>query len=175
MSEQTVSIIAVLKDGVSKVAEGMGRSFEMLHKGVEGLNRAIEPLTGGFAGLIAGFASFSVIEKSVEAFKQAELAAIKLKSALGDSGDQLGKVQAQADEVAEKTVLSKKDLNELQAELLNRGVSVAQLNTAVEASVQTSQALGMGLQRTGMLIAQTYTTGVVPARIACVARVEELN
>lgn len=164
MPEEAVSIVALLEERVSQPASKILGSLKGIETGLHGIestaHRAFSTLTG-FFGVFAGF---EAIRKALEEAKQAAKAQAGLRSALADDVGLLDDVLKKAADVQRRTTRDDDEVIKLAADLLNRGVNLSKLNSAIEATVQLSAALGRDLAGAGNEIAITFQ-GIVPRGI----------
>ena len=165
MAEETVSIIAILRDRISGPAAAARVQLQGIMGDLAKLKGVLSPLTGQFATFVAGFAGMSGIRRALSEAKNAEEAATRLRSALGENVAKYKEIDELASRIQDTTTNEDDSIKRLAATLLERGVAVVDLQRTINAAVQTAAALGGDVISRGEQIARMYG-GIVPREIA---------
>ena len=146
MAERTVSIRALLQDGVTKTLGRIRGNFKGLEGDVERVGRGLQPLASGFSRLLTAVAGFQAARSSIRAAEQQVQAEAALLQALRGRADQLERIRRAASEIQANTTAGDEALLEQAALLVNMGVSSERIPDALQATVDTSDALGVSLE-----------------------------
>lgn len=175
MPEETVSIVAVLRDKLSGGLKTIRSQLLGIREDVNKLKGVFAPLTSQFATFAAGFAGIQGIRRAIAEATQAEDAAQRLRSALGANVDKFKEIVDLADEVQEKSTFDNDQIVKLAATLLERGVALADIQKTIKATVETTAALGGDLESRGEQIARMFG-GTVPRELGfAVAELKTLD
>lgn len=167
-----ISILVELTDAMTAPLRSMNKGLGTMRSNVRALRRELGPLGRSIVQIGAALAGGAVLRRSVQLAERQVQAQAQLARALGDNIAQMDTLLQKAAAVQARTTFGDEELIELTAFLLDAGVGLGQIDKAIEATLQTSSALGQSLNTTGKQLAQTLS-GDLPARLARL--VPELN
>lgn len=147
MPQEKISLIVLLKDGVSKSARGMSRAVQTLR------NNWIK-ITAAVAGVTA------VAVDSIRKFQAQEDAVEKLNQALKNQGaftEQTSRdIQEYAASLQKVTTVGDETILNQQALLVTFGLQGKELQRATEASLDLSAGLGIDLKAAALLVGKAF-------------------
>lgn len=145
MADNTVSILATLRDQVSGPLGKIVTGFGGLKSSLEGVRQRLSPLTSGFGGLISSLVLLGEARKSIAAAEDAVEAETRLLTALRGRRDLLEQIKAITTDLQGKTVFDGDDLNKVATQLINAGVAVGDLNRFLSLTTNIAAATGTSL------------------------------
>lgn len=159
MPEERVSIIAILKDGVSKVVPKITGSLDRIGKSGLGIVSAFSRI-GPILGLLgAGGGVLGTLSKGLEEARQRSLAEERTLAALSGQRGALDQLKQQIASIPRIPGLDEDKLLDSAATLLNLGVAANKVGRALKAAVDTSAALGISIEQAVELVRAIETGG----------------
>jgi hypothetical protein len=165
--DREIAITAVLKGNLTNELGKIGRNATDARSGLEKItnNGFVRQVTGALSAVTAGWVGLSAAQKAWSEAEYADKAGQALKSALGFNQDLLETLDKQADKMQRISTVTNDEVTNLQASLLNRGVTLRDITKATEAAVNLAAGLNMSLDEAGNALAVTYS-GVLPRSLA---------
>ncbi len=144
--EETVSILALLKDQFSAPAAKIGGSAEGLTKGVDKLSGSFGGLSTTIAGVLTAFVSLSAFRKSKDDATEAADAERRLSFALNEQADLVDRLTRSATRLQDTSFYDDDKIKAIAAQLRQMGVPINELDRALAAVVDTAAESGNGLE-----------------------------
>lgn len=148
MTDNTISFDAVLDDGISGPLSGINRRFRGLVTVGRQVGRVLAPIGGQFSQIASAIIGVEGARRAINAAGAQAKAEQQILSALKGNTEQLQAIVDLTKEVQGRAVFNDADLLASSNTLLQMGVSIDNIDTALQASVETASALGLTLEST---------------------------
>lgn len=162
MAEQTVSILAVLKDEISQKLEKISGGLESFKEHLNKINELGGEWGNRLLELAGGFEVFEKIKEALEAAKAFETAQAHLGVAVDGNVTQFNELKETVEKTAKSGVYSMTELTNVTQQLVERGVGLDRIPKTLQAIQNTAAALKLPLQEVATQVAGMF--GGVRAR-----------
>ena len=154
MAEQTVSIVAILKDQLSGPLRGISRQLGQVAADAQRVGSAIGPLASKIGVALAGLAGLGGASAAIAAAEEATQAERGLLAALGDRVLALERIKAVSSEIAKTSTFDDDAIVAAAAHLARMGTSAEKLPGAMQAAADVAAALQIPLEAATTAIGQ---------------------
>lgn len=154
MAEQTVTIVAQLKDQFTGRIDSIRGGLSKLRTDFSRLGQTVSPIFNRLSLAVAGFASVQGFRAALEAAEKQVQAEKAVSFALRGREQQLENVLQLTRDIQAASTVGDEDLLRLSSRFLAVGVSTADLPRNLQASVDTAAALGIEVDQVGRAIQQ---------------------
>lgn len=146
MAEQTVSILATLRDQVSGPLGKIVGGFGALQGSLANVRSKLAPVSSGLGSLIGTLLAVGEARKSIAAAEAQADAEVRLLSALRGRRDLLQQISRLSSEIQGVTTFGDETITEVAAQLVNAGVAVGDLNDLLRLTTDISAGTGVNLK-----------------------------
>lgn len=170
MPEQTVSILAVLKDELSPGLKNVGKAVTGLRSAVGRLGQQFSFLTGTVSTFIGAFAGIQGIRRAIDLAEQQVQATTQLRFALEGVPRIYDEINKRADEFQARTTVGNEEFQRLAAFLSQSGVAAEDLGDATEATFQAAAALQKPVEAIARQLISVQATGIARGELKTALR-----
>lgn len=152
MPQQELTLLAVLKDRLSGPGKRVRGTLKGIGNDAKKLQQQLAPLTGRVAALAGAFVGLQGARQSLELAERQVNAERQLLQALRGRTAEYANILKAASDIQKITRTGDEELIELAALLVNAGVAAEDIPKALQAAVDTSEALGVEIESVGKAI-----------------------
>lgn len=164
MPEESVTILAILKDQISGPAANIGRAFDGIQSSVSKIQAGLAPLTGRLAQVVSGFVSISAGRKALAVAEENIKAQTRLLAALENNEEAYARIEKVVNQLGEVTTFDNTSYEKAAATMLGMGSASLDLTRNLTIAADVASQLGIPLESAAMSIAQ-IENGITPRNL----------